>query len=796
MGLSKKYQFQTKERHWQRFWEGEKIYRFHPFKKGKVFSIDTPPPTLSGKMHLGHAFSYTHQDIIVRYHRMKGENVFYPFGVDDNGLPTEKLVEKINKIKLFDLSREEFIKICYRTIKKILPQFIYDWKRIGISCDFSHIYSTNSKEVRRISQFYFLELVKKGRIIRKEMPTLFCPGCQTAIAQAELEDKEKESTFNDIVFRLENGKKITISTTRPELLASCVAVFVHPDDKKYKKLIGKRVIVPIFGQRVKIFADKKVDPKKGTGVVMCCTFGDTTDVKWYFEYNLPLRISISKEGKMTKIAQKFASLPIKEAREKILQELKEKGLLLNQRKIIHTVNVHERCGFEVEILPTSQWFIKYLDLKKEFLEQSKKLNWYPKHMRARLDNWIRGLSWDWCISRQRYFGIPIPVWYCKNCQKIILPEAKDLPLDPLSSQPKKRCDCGSKEFIPEKDVLDTWATSSLTPQIVLSLIKNKKLTKKMFPLSLRPQARDIINFWLFYTLARSWLHFKKVPFFDVVVSGFVLNQKGEKMSKSKGNAVEPETVLKNYGADVLRFWAGGAFLGEDLKYSQKELKRGKRTVIKIWNASRFSLLHLKNYSPQKTPPKNLADQDKWILTKLYRAIAQYTKEMDRYQYAKAREIIERFFWKDFCDNYLEIVKLRVYGKDDQGLKAAQFTLYYTLLAILKLYAPIIPFVVEEIYQSYFRKFEKKKSIHLTLLPKLDEKLYFPKIASDFELAIDAIAQIRKYKAKHRLSMKTQIEKVVIKTKNKARIKKYLPLIEELMSVKNILPGGQSPKDRR
>jgi len=784
--MEKQYNFKKSEEKLLKFWEKEKVYKFRPQKKGKIFSIDTPPPTLSGKMHLGHFFSYTHQDIIARYHRMLGENVFYPFGVDDNGLPTERLVEKLNKVRLFDLGRQKFVRLCQKTIRKILPEFVFDWKRMGLSCDFSTIYSTISPEVQRLSQYYFIELYKKGRIYQKDTPVLFCPECQTAIAQAEIQEVEKKTYFVDVVFKLKGGGKVVISTTRPELLPSCVAIFVHPKDKRYKKLVGKTAIVPIFGQEVPILTDELVDPKKGTGVVMCCTFGDTTDLEWYFKHKLPLRISITKDGKMNELAGPFKGLSIKKARKAIIDELEKKGLLLSKKEITHIVKVHERCQKEIEILPTRQWFIKYLDLKDKFLAQSRKLNWYPKFMRTRLDNWIRGLKWDWCISRQRYFGIPIPVWYCKKCNEVILPQVKDLPVDPLHQKPKKRCKCGSKEFIPEKDVLDTWVTSSLTPQIALSLVKKKKIREKMFPMSLRPQAHDIINFWLFYTLARSYLHFKKLPWKNVMISGFVLDPKGEKMSKSKGNVVEPQTVVEKYGADAVRYWTSQAKLGEDLRYSEEEIKQGKRTVTKLWNASRFSLMHLKKYSPRRINPKELEDEDKWILTKLYRTLRDYRNYMDKYEYSKAKEILDRFFWKDFCDNYLEIVKPRVYNPDTpKKLQSAQFTLYTSLLSILKLYAPFMPFITEEIYQMYFRKFEKDKSIHLTLLPKLDKKLYFPKVAKNFELVIDAISQIRKYKSEHKLPMNAEIEEITIRTSNKNKLRLYLALICKVLNVRHI-----------
>ncbi len=791
--MKKQYDFKKQEIKWQKFWEKEKIFKFAPElvdeknKSTKFFSIDTDPPTLSGNMHIGHVSSYAHEDIIARYHRMKGFNVFFPFGVDNNGLPTERLIEKINRVKIFDIGRPEFITLCQETVNKILPDFIAGWKRIGVSCDFFNTYSTISPEVQKLSQKYFLELYKQNRVYQKDSPTLWCPECQTAIAQAETEDKEIETSFIEIKFKLEGKGEVIIATTRPELLSSCVAIFIHPQDKRAKNLVGKTAIVPLFNHKVKIFTDEKVDREKGTGIVMSCTFGDMTDVEWFFKHKLSVKISIGQDGRMNELAGKFVNLSVRSARKMIIQELTQKKILKNEKRIIHSINIHERCGTEIEILPTCQWFVKYLDLKKEFLKQSAKLNWYPCYMKIRLDNWIQGLAWDWCISRQRYFGIPIPVWFCKKCQKIILPEDSDLPIDPVYSKPKKKCQCGSNEFEPEKSILDTWATSSLTPQIALSLIKNKEVRKKIFPMSLRPQAHDIINFWLFYTLARSYLHFNKTPWKDVFISGFVLDSKGKKMSKSKGNIVRPEKLLEEYGADAIRYWASQAGMGEDIRYSEEEIKTGKRTVIKIWNASKFSLIHLENYIPRTIDAKYLEDEDKWIFTKLYKTIEEYIKKMDKYDYPKAKEITDDFFWKNFCDYYLEIVKARVYEpKNRNSERAAQFTLYSIVLAFLKLYAPIMPFITEEIYQGYFKKFEREKSIHLMLLPQLDKKLHFPKIVSDFELVIDAIAQIRKYKSEHHLSIKAQLDKASIKTKNKTKIKKYLPLISRLMAIKQII----------
>ena len=772
------------ERKWRDFWEKEKIYKFNPNKKGKIFSIDTPPPTVSGKMHVGHAFSYTHMDIIARYHRMKGENVFYPFGTDDNGLPTEKLVEKENKVKIFDIKRDQFINLCQKTIKKIRPNFIQGWKDIGISCDFDLSYSTISKEVQALSQKFFIELYKKKRIYRKESPTLWCPNCQTAIAQADMEDKEIESTFNNIIFELEDGKEIIIATTRPELLPSCVSIFINPNDKRKKNLVGKKAVVPIFGQKVPILADKRVDPKKGTGIVMCCTFGDTTDIEWYLQYNLPLRSSIDKNGRMKKIAGKYYGLKTKDAREEIIKDLRKQGLLKSQKKIKHTVNVHERCGTEIEIINTAQWFIKYLDLKKDFLEMGKKIKWYPGYMHKRYENWVKGLKWDWCISRQRYFGIPIPVWYCEKCGKETVANISQLPVDPMHSKPQKQCSCGNKSFIPEKDVLDTWATSSLTPQIAINLVKNKESKNKLFPMSLRPQSHDIINFWLFYTLARSKLHFNKIPWKTIMISGFVLDPKGEKMSKSKGNVVEPKYIIKEYGADILRHWASKASLGEDLRWNEEEIKASKRTLIKLWNAARFCSIHLNNFKKEdKLTTKDLEIEDKWILHLLQTTIKNYDKFLKKYEFKKARETIDNFFWKKFCDNYLEIVKPRLYNENISTVskKMAKTTLYISLLSILKLYAPFIPFITEEIFQSGFRKTEKEKSIHQTNIPRVNPRLINKEEKENFDDIIDIISSIRKYRSEKKISPKKKLDKIVIQSNNE-EIKKHLTLLKNVLTV--------------
>lgn len=757
-----RYDFKEAEPKIRKFWEDNNVYSFDPKSKKEIFSIDTPPPTVSGKMHIGHAFSYSQQDFVARYKRMCGFSVFYPFGTDDNGLATERLVEKLKNVKGTRMDRNEFIKLCEDTLKEIRPKYVQDWKNLAVSCDYNVFYSTINDHCRKISQRSFIELYNEGREYQKEAPTIWCTHCQTAIAQVELEDKEFESSFLDVVFMLEDGKELIIATTRPELFPSCVAVFAHPDDKRYKKLFGKKAKVPLFNQLVPILPDERANPEKGTGAVMCATFGDQTDIEWYKAHNLPLAISIGKNGLMTDKAGKYSGLSIKDARKAIAEDLQKAGLLKSQKKIKHVVNVHERCGTEIEILNTKQWFIKYLDLKEKFLKAGSELEWHPEHMKNRLDNWINGLQWDWCISRQRFFGVPFPVWYCKKCGEVMLADINKLPVDPLTDKPSKKCKCGSNEFIGEKDVLDTWATSSLTPTIAVELFP--KLKDKLFPMSLRPQAHDIISFWLFNTMAKSQMRYKKNPWKTVMISGWALDPKGEKMSKSKGNVIEPQVVVEKYGADALRFWASGSKLGEDLSYQEKDIVTGQKTITKLWNAAKFSMGNLKDYSVKK--PKKLEAFDSWMLSKLNRTVKEATEHFENYEYSRSRHETDKLFWQNFCDNYLEIVKDRLYNSKGAEKESVQYVLYNSLLYILKLYAPLMPHITEEIYQIYYSKKEKSKSIHVSEWPSFDEKLIDEKLEAAGDKVVVAIAEVRKSKSSSGKSLKHPVSKIVLNISEK------------------------------
>jgi valyl-tRNA synthetase len=780
--ISKHYNPAEIEPKWLSFWEKEGIFRFDKKKKGNIYSIDTPPPTVSGKMHIGHAYSYTHEDFIARYRRMKGENVFFPFGTDDNGLPTERLVEKLKNVRASKMKRSDFIDLCNQTLLEITPDFITDWKKVGMSCDFSKIYSTIDDNCRKISQQSFIDLYEKKKVFRQEAPVIWCPHCQTAIAQAELEDKEAETFFNDIIFKLENKKDLIIATTRPELLSSCVAVFVHPEDKRYKKLVGQKVQVPIFENRVEIMADKKVDPEKGTGAVMCCTFGDKTDVEWFKEYKLPLVMSLDKSGRMTEKAEKYAGLTAKEAREQIVDELKKKKILVGQKKISHMLNIHERCKNEVEILNSEQWYIQILDQKKNFLSLGKKIKWHPSFMRSRYENWIKNLGWDWAISRQRFFGIPFPVWYCEKCDEVKLAEEKNLPVDPLSDKPKGKCKkCGGSKFLPEKDVMDTWATSSISPQLALQLFFSEKDLDKFIPMNLRPQAHDIISTWLFYSVIRSDYNFAKLPWMEVMISGHVLDEHGRKMSKSIGNVVAPQIILEKYGADALRNWTAGRSLGQNINYSEDEIKIGRKTTTKLWNVARFMGMNVKKAELIKSSDI-LEPADTWIIDELNQTTKKATEAFENYAYAKAKEEIDQFFWSKFADYYIEFVKYRFFGDDAKSKKMAGKTTATVFFNIVKLYAPILPFVTEEIFQSYFKHLEKTRSIHIAKWPTEIKIAKLPNI-SDFDQAIKAVDEIRKYKSKRGLSLGAEIESLKLKTK--VNFKNYREFLEKVGRVGEI-----------
>nr|MBA4404729.1 valine--tRNA ligase [Nanoarchaeum sp.] len=765
--MANNYDFKESEKKWSKYWEEEGIYDFDGQSDKETYSIDTPPPTVSGAMHLGHAFSYSHEDFVARYQRMKQKNVFYPFGTDDNGLPTERLIEKLKNVRSTEVDRTEFVKLCQDTVAGIRPNFIQDWKNIGMSCDFNKSYSTIDNHCIRTSQLLFMDLHKKGLAYQKSAPTMWCVKCQTAIAQAELEDEELNSTFNDIIFKV-GTENLIIATTRPELIPACVCIYVHPDDFRYKQIVGKKAKIPLFHYEVPIFADESVEKEKGSGAMMICSYGDKYDVEAITKRSLEPRVVIEKNGVLNHFAAKYKGMNIKDARRAILDDLEKEKLLVNKKPIQHVVNVHDKCGTEIEFLSSKQWFVKILENKKKLIKSADKIKWHPEFMKTRYVNWVEALEWDWCISRQRAYGVPFPIWYCKKCGKEMLADIKQLPVFPLENEPTKKCSCGSDKFIAEQDVMDTWATSSLSPQIVCNFIEDEEYNinfGKTYPMSLRPQAHDIIRTWAFYTIARGLYHHNKEPWSNIMISGHVLDPKGKKMSKSKGNVVEPQKVIQTYGADALRFWAANASLGKDLSYKEEDIKTALRTITKLWNASNFAFLHLTDFKNKKMELELI---DKGILSKFNDIIKECTDAFDNYEYSKSKMLTEIFFWSQLCDNYLEITKDRLYNPDKRGVesrKSAQYVLYQLLLGVTKLFAPIMPYISEEIYQTHFVKSEKEKSIHISKWPKYDKKLKDEIAEKTWDKFVEILSFVRQEKAKNKLSLTAEVKLIITEEDN-------------------------------
>lgn len=776
MEISKNYDFKTAEAKWQQWWKEKGIFKYDPKARGQVFSIDTPPPTVSGKLHIGHVFSYTQTDIIARYMRLKGCNVYYPFGFDDNGLPTEMLTEREHGIRGENLTREEFTDLCMKTAEKYCELFQGLFESLGFSVAWETAYHTISEQCRRISQRSFLDLLNKGMVYRREMPTLWCTKCKTAFAQAEIEDINKAGMFNYLNFEVDGERVLPIATTRPELLSSCVAIFVHPENPRFASMIGKEAKVPLFGQSVPIIGDAKADPEKGTGVVMCCTFGDTTDVQWWREYNLPLRISFNDDGTMNDLAGPFSGMTIKEAKAAVIEKLKEEGYIFRQEDIPaenRAVNTHERCGTEVEYLVKNQWFVSIVSRKDELIRQGEKVNWYPGHMLTRYRHWVENLSWDWAISRQRFFGIPIPVWYCEDCGQIIAAEESALPVNPLTDRPGKACSCGCDRFIPEADVLDTWATSSCTPQ--LNALWGEANERDLpAPMSMRPQAHDIIRTWAFYTIVKSTYHFDRIPWENAVISGHTVKRgdgaaKGgdaatvagkdyarkSKISKSKdGDRFSPQHLIEEYSADAIRYWTSSGKLGTDVVFDETEVVETNRLLTKLWNSARFTLNLIDGYKPGSQAPE-LTTIDKWILGRMASTLDNYHRYFAEFEFFPARIELQSFFWHDFCDNYIEIVKNRFRDDataDEASRESARYTLYNVLLTILKLFTPFIPHVAEEIYSLYHAGIEGIESIHQTCYP--DSSL-FPREEEALQagdMMCELIRMVRGYKTKAQLSL--------------------------------------------
>jgi valyl-tRNA synthetase len=748
--LEKFYDAKRTEKEMQDFWKSEQIYRFIPDER-EIYSIDTPPPTVNGSLHIGHIFSYTQAEIIARFQRMQGKNVFYPFGFDDNGLPSERLVEKERKLLASSLPRSEFNRLCRETAGRYTEEFQSLWESMGFSVDWNLKYETIGPLAQKISQRSFIKLAQSGKAYQKETPVLWCTNCRTSIAQAELDSAEKESAFHTIPFTV-GEETLLVATTRPELLYGCVALFVHPEDGRWQRFIGKTATVPLYNFEIPILADDKVGMEKGTGVVMCATFGDTTDLEWFQLHHLPYKRIVEPDGRISGEVPYLGGLKIAEARTRILALLDEKELLVKSEKIRHAVAVHERCGREVEIIPSRQWFIDILSQKERFLAAADEINWYPASMKTRYLLWVQNLKWDWCISRQRYFGVPLPVWYCKKCGKPVFAREDQLPVNPLEASPQTACACGCGEFVPETAVMDTWATSSLSP--LINARSGEPDERPLAPMSMRTQAHEIIRTWAFYSIVRSIYETGQVPWKDIMICGFVLAKKGEKISKSKGNAADsPKELIERNSADSLRYWAAGAHLGADTMFSQEELKLSKRFLTKLWNAAKFTLAQLENYQDEQ--PETLLPADRWILERNREVRNKAAGSLSRYEIGDARREIDDLFWKDYCDNYLELVKERLYSpRSEEERQSARYALHHAFLTILKLYAPMVPHSTEFIYQSYYRRYEREKSIHLASWGEYAST--DARLLAFGSMLKQTLSEVRKYKSEQNLSLKSDI----------------------------------------
>ncbi len=757
--LDKKYNAEEKEKKWLDYWKENKIYEFK--RNGKeIYSIDTPPPTVNGKIHIGHIFSYTQTEMLARYKRLRGYNIFYPFGFDDNGLPSERLVEKEQGKRAHEIGREAFSKLCYETTDKYEAEFQDLFSKMGVSTDWNIHYKTVAPSTIKISQTSFLDLVEKGHCYHKESPALWCNECLTSIAQAELETKTIKTTFNYINFKtVEDGEEFTIATTRPELLPAIVCVFVNPEDEKRKHLIGKTAHIPVIDVEVPIMADEKVAQDKGTGVVMCCTFGDQTDIEWWKKYNLPLKYIFTTDGKIIDTVPNYGGLKIKEARKKIIEDLQEGGYVVKIEELEHEVQTHERCGKEVEYSVMKQWFIDTTSHKDDFIKIGNEIKWHPAYMHARYDEWVNNIAWDWCISRQRYFGVPFPVWYCKDCGEPIFAKKEDLPVNPLVDSPKiDKCPkCGCTEFVADTDIMDTWATSSVTPLINMRYGEKENFEDILKPMSLRTNASEIIRTWDFYTIVKSFYHFGQRPWDNVMISGFVMAGKGEKISKSKGNSKhEPIDLIKQYSADVIRYWAGTGRLGTDIVFSEETLLRGKKLINKIWNVSKFIEMHLADYQDKEF--NNFEYIDKWILGRFQQMEKQFLDYLDEYEVGLALNILEKFFW-EFCDNYIEIVKHRLYRPEEFGDEprySGQKTVYMLLYKLLQDFSIFFPYITEEVFQELYHN---NPSIHTTEIVPLNYE--FNKETELGDQIIEIISQARGAKTNSNVSLKTPIKNLSI-----------------------------------
>ncbi|HEY5303182.1 MAG TPA: valine--tRNA ligase [Acidimicrobiales bacterium] len=788
---------------WLARWDDEATYRFdRSATRAEVYSIDTPPPTVSGSLHMGHVFSYTHADLMARYQRMTGKKVFFPMGWDDNGLPTERRVENYFGVRCdpslpydrdfvapdkpgdqkVSISRKNFVELCQRLTAEDEEVFKNLWRHLGLSVDWSLEYSTISAHAQAISQRGFLEMLERGEVYSSEAPTLWDVDYRTAVSQAELEDRERPANYHRVAFAKGDGSgAVEIETTRPELLASCVALVAHPDDERYQALFNTTVVTPLFHVEVPVLAHELADPLKGSGIAMICTFGDVTDVTWWRELSLPTRALIGRDGRFLPAAFGADDWPtrdrdaaqafyaqlegrtVNQVRATVVDALRASGELIGElRPITHAVKFYEKGERPLEIVTSRQWFVATLAHRDELLARGEQLQWHPDYMKHRYRTWVEGLNVDWNISRQRFFGVPFPVWYPLDdsgdvdFDHPVVAALASLPVDP-SSDPAPGFDESQRNqpggFIGDPDVMDTWATSSLSPQIAGRW--GSELFDQVFPMDLRPQAHEIIRTWLFSTVVRSHFQHDALPFANVLISGWVLDPDRKKMSKSVGNVVTPMPLLELHGADALRYWAASGRPGTDTAIDDAQMKIGRRLTIKILNASKFVLGRLDGASD--VSPSDVSEVlDRDVLALLAQLVIDATSAFENYDYARVLERTETFFWS-FCDNYVELAKTRSYGDTaDPATRSAHATLSLTLSVLQRLLAPFVPFVSEEVWRWWH-----DTSVHLAPWPSLEELGGAPVASGVFAAVGDVLEAVRREKSTQKVSQRKEVAELVI-----------------------------------
>jgi valyl-tRNA synthetase len=739
--VSKEYNFAQIEEKWVQSWDSS-VYYFDWESEKPQYIIDTPPPYPTGNFHIGNALNWCYIDFVARYKRMRGYNVMFPQGWDCHGLPTEVKVEEINHITKNQVPREEFRRLCEKLTEEAIERFHQSMSRLGLSIDWSNEYVTMKPEYYVKTQKSFVQMYRQGQIYREDHPVNWCPRCGTAIAFAEVEYDSRITTLNYMRFPAEDGY-VEIATSRPELLPACVAVAVNPEDERYQKYIGKQVQVPLFDYPVPVFADKAVDPRFGTGIVMICTFGDKQDVRWWMEHHLPLRQAIDRNGKLTNIAGPYTGLSVDETKKNIVQDMLDRAIIFKQEPLEQNVGLCWRCKTPIEILSERQWFVR-ID-PEEIKKTADEIEWIPPHMQIRLKNWADSVEWDWCISRQRIFATPIPVWYCRGCGAVLVAEEEWLPLDPNQTRPPVKCQCGSDDFIPERDVLDTWMDSSIS---ALAVAGWPDRACPRMPTQLRPQGHDIIRTWAFYTILRAKALKGTKPWDTILINGMALGEDGHKMSKSLNNFIRPEEVYETNGADALRQWAAmGGAPGNDIMFQWKDITAAGRFQQKLWSIYRFSLPLMARIDGA-TP----GQVDCWLLGELDQLVSLTTDAMDRFQFDETIKAIRGFAWEVLADNYIELVKARLYGQDGAAKRAAQNTLYTALETLTRLLAPFTPFLSEEIYHSL-----TGESVHVQSWPKASGTPVDPAGLAIKEIA----AALRRYKAEKGMALNAPLPGIVV-----------------------------------